>query len=133
MPQPSFFLSFSSRTKVFVVPFSFSCLFSVNLLSTHPKRRMKIKILICEHPLSVSYIFFSIIGDLILTFMLTSLLLWENVLWWASEWSPFCTCSPSYKNKNRAVRTKSISNVKNEQKCVFWSVWNPWTMIIYYS
>lgn len=34
----------------------------------------------------------------------TSLLLWENVLTCASEWSPFCTCSPG--NVYNEIRTE---------------------------
>lgn len=46
----------------------------------------------------------------LLTLPLTSLLLCENVLMWASEWSPFCTCSPE--NRFDSINCHSYSLIR---------------------
>lgn len=58
------------------------------------------------------------------TFTLTSLLLCENVLMWASEWSPFCTCSPGIKNyfERKLLRHASIECSANTT-CIVYIYW----------
>lgn len=47
----------------------------------------------------------------------TSLLLWENVLWWASEWSPFTVFSPVTQNaKHYSIFKKFIYEYKERKK-----------------